>query len=252
MHWIYILKCENGIIYVGETTRFFEHFGGKGGINTSTNQPDEIVAIYKVNNLINFIEYNRMVIAAKKNIVDYNPWLFDLFDKEEEEDDECLKDVALEVENNITERMMIFKKDKWKKVRGGKYTKNGCKSCPINTDIEKLPICNCGFPCDVKKNDKNQYLYFRCAKKNMWDGFKDEFMIDSEPCKFFSKYIEDADFIKIDTCVKCDQKFNKRKPNHQFCNFCFELLIDFASSDAPVLRQFGEPTERSVFALIRN
>ena len=39
MHWIYILQCNDGVFYVGETTRlyrrFWEHECGNGGLNTS-------------------------------------------------------------------------------------------------------------------------------------------------------------------------------------------------------------------------
>ena len=55
MDWIYILKCDNGYFYVSETTRlyrrFWEHFDGKGGVNTSTYNPENIIAIYKLNTL---------------------------------------------------------------------------------------------------------------------------------------------------------------------------------------------------------
>ena len=49
MRWIYILKCsedyENNIYYIGQTKRlyrrFWEHDGGKGGVNTSIYKPEE-------------------------------------------------------------------------------------------------------------------------------------------------------------------------------------------------------------------
>ena len=50
-----------------------------------------------------------------------------------------------------------------------------------------MPNCNCGLPCDVKRNDENNYLYFRCAK----DKMREEFGIADEPCKFFLKYTND-------------------------------------------------------------
>ena len=38
MHWIYILRCDGNIIYVGETTRLFtrliEHNKGEGSTTT--------------------------------------------------------------------------------------------------------------------------------------------------------------------------------------------------------------------------
>ena len=58
MIWIYILKCENGYYYVGKTKRlyrrFWEHAKGNGGLNTSINVPECVVAIYKVSCIYNF------------------------------------------------------------------------------------------------------------------------------------------------------------------------------------------------------
>ena len=59
---------------------------------------------------------------------------------------------------------------------------------PNNQLAKELPNCNCGFPCDVKQNEENNYLYFRCAKKNMWEEFKEQFDIDEEPCNFYMEY----------------------------------------------------------------
>ena len=66
MLWIYILKCDNDIYYVGQTSRLYrrfqKHINGQGGINTTKNRVEKIVAIYKVNNLNNFIEYNNKIL----------------------------------------------------------------------------------------------------------------------------------------------------------------------------------------------
>ena len=56
-----------------------------------------------------------------------------------------------------------------------------------------MPNCKCGYPCDIKQN-KEGNLYFRCAKKNMWDKMRETFEIDDEPCNFFMKYTKDNDY----------------------------------------------------------
>ena len=65
MRWIYILQCEDNYLYVGETTRlyrrFWEHCGGVGGVNTLIHTPEKIVAIYKVDIVSKFIDYNEYV-----------------------------------------------------------------------------------------------------------------------------------------------------------------------------------------------
>jgi hypothetical protein len=199
MRWVYILKCEEGYFYVGETTRlyrrFWEHNEGRGGLNTTMFVPECIVAIYKVNTLGKFFEYNCNVIDSTYNRYTvynqngYDKWLLINFNDEVEYDYD-----NLEAENNITECLMVHKKDNWKKIRGGKYTRLVKYKFPINDYVKELPICKCGLPCDIKKNDEGNYLFFRCAKKNMWDSFKDQFEIEEEPCNFFMEYNTDKKF----------------------------------------------------------
>lgn len=203
MRWVYILECDDGYFYVGKTKRlyrrFWEHENGRGGVNTSVYEPQNIVAIYAVNKLEKFFEYSKMV--REYNLT--NHFYFDrnhniyfnrdgLIEKFNIEYDDC---DCLWVENNITEKMMIANKENLKKIRGGKYTRFDVDyTFPTNEFVNELPMCNCGLPCDVKTNEDNNYLYFRCAKKNMWDEMREEFGIDVEPCKFFMKYINDKIF----------------------------------------------------------
>lgn len=196
MIWIYILKCEDDIYYVGQTKRlfrrFWEHEEGNGGTNTSIYNPIEIVAIYKVFEVRNFIEYNKYVNKINSGI-----W-------HNEYDNRKLKyynnnvnvnsDEILDNENNIAECMMIHNKNKWKNIRGGKYIRFDCNyKFPDDEYLKELPLCNCGLPCDIKKHKNKESLYFRCAKNNMWDDFKESFDIEDEPCKFFREYLTDIE-----------------------------------------------------------
>ena len=91
---------------------------------------------------------------------------------------------------------MINNKDNWRKIRGGKYTRFNVEySHPNNKYIENLPICKCGLPCDIRKNEENNYLYFRCAKKNMWPEMKEEFDILGVP--YEGRIPKTEEFIKI-------------------------------------------------------
>jgi hypothetical protein len=200
MKWVYILKCENDFYYVGETSRlyrrFWEHIGGCGGLNTSINKPEGIVAIYKVNNLCKFFNYNSNVVDTINNYYTvhnqngYDKWLLKKFN-----DDNDGEYDNLHAENNITECLIINNKDNWDKIRGGKYTRFNVKyTYPDNYYINELPLCNCGLPCDIKKNTENNYLYFRCAKKNMWDDLKEQFDIFDDPCDFYMEYTKDKKF----------------------------------------------------------
>ena len=194
MRWVYILKCCDDYYYVGETKRlyrrFWEHQEGIGGINTSTYIPEGIVAIYKVSTLGKFFEYNNIVMNKICNIYfNRGDTLLEEFNNTDDEYDNLF------AENNITECLMLNNKDNWKKIRGGKYTRFDIEyTLPINDYIKNLPLCNCGLPCDIKKNDEHNFLYFRCAKKNMWSDMKEEFDIQDEPCKYYMKYIKDIEY----------------------------------------------------------
>jgi hypothetical protein len=199
MKWVYILQCENGYFYVGETSRlyrrFWEHENGLGGLNTSVYPPINIVAIYPVNRLGKFFDYTRKVSINDYHL-NYNIYfkrggIIENFNNDNDADNECGYN-SLWIENTITEKMMIDNETNWKKIRGGKYVRFNVEyNFPNNQLTQELPNCNCGLPCDVKRNDENNYLYFRCAKKNMWDKMREEFGIADEPCNFFMRYTND-------------------------------------------------------------
>ena len=74
MRWIYILKCRhfetNEIyLYIGMTERlyrrFWEHFSGKGGINTSVYIPEYVIGLYKVDILGKFLDYINEINSFK-------------------------------------------------------------------------------------------------------------------------------------------------------------------------------------------
>ncbi len=191
MHWIYILKCVNDVYYVGETTRLYtrlwEHYDGRGGINTSSYIPEDVVAIYKAPILHNFFCYDYNVINNIHNIYFDRHKLDSFNDIDDDEYD------FLWVENNIAECLMLNHKDDGKTIRGGKYIRFEVEyNFQTNEHMKSFPLCHCGLPCDVKKNDN--YLYFRCAKKNMWSGLKEKFDIHHEPCKYFKKYTKDIEY----------------------------------------------------------
>lgn len=90
-----------------------------------------------------FFEYDYLIDGEI-----YKPYKLKRFDNEIGDDEYNGKDV----ENNITECLMIHNKETWNKIRGGKYTHfNVTYKFPINDNIQNLPICKCGLPCDVKK-----------------------------------------------------------------------------------------------------
>lgn len=219
MWWIYVLQCENDYYYVGETThlykRFWQHTNGLGGLNTSINKIEKIVAIYKVDTINKFIYYNNYV----NSIID-GTWFdsYSIFELKKfsivSNETETSKFDALEAENSIAECLIMHNKGNWNNIRGGKYTRFDIDySYPNKQHLLNLPLCHCKLPCDIRKNDEKEYLYFRCAKKNMWDQFKIDFEIDDDPCNFYMEYILDKPY-RIENSIK--QENNKLKLKELF------------------------------------
>ena len=203
MHWVYILECEGGKIYVGETTRlfrrFWEHNGGRGGVNTTIYRPREIVALYRVQTIGKFIDYDHDVNWAttedpSNSLKKYSAYKLFAFGKDEEG-----RYNHREVENTITECLGMHRSDEWNDIRGGKYVRQDILyKRPDNKDLLRLPLCDCGYPCDIRKHKDKNLLFFRCAKKNMWDEFRNMFDTADEPCKFYMEYTHDIRFRKAE------------------------------------------------------
>lgn len=233
MHWIYILKCFDpetanlSHYYVGETTRLYRRFREHENNKCyNTENYDTIpVAIYKKDSIGAFFEYNEKIHNINND--ETNEWSYSsgfnnpkyILENWEELDMEYDKH---DIENKIVEYLfhkLIYNINAYKNnkklfdsnymydleelkyqdsqylVRGGKYIRDDCNySYEKNNCFNNLPLCKCGLPCDVKKNINKELFYFRCAKKNMWEGLTQEFNIDeeeNEPCNFYKEYYED-------------------------------------------------------------
>jgi hypothetical protein len=134
----------------------------------------------------------------------------------------------LDAENYIVECLMQQNPKNWQQIRGGKYTNSNAtyKFPTLTSSMKELPFCKCGLPCDVKKNEKDGYLFFRCAKKNFWDDCKDIFDID-EPCKFYQQYTQDGDTRKNFKQVRDKVAELRQKSDwlHHLAGACNEYCI---------------------------
>ena len=127
-------------------------------------------------------------------------------------------------ENNIAECLMIHKKNEWKKIKGGKYTRFDANyKYPNNECVKDLPLCHCGLPCDIRKNNEKNYLFFRCAKKNMWAKFKEDFEIEEESCLFYMEYTKDRHF-RLE--LKQKDEYNSKKLKELLKNSCWLKNIE--------------------------
>lgn len=199
MHWIYVLACEDGHIYVGQTQklnqRLYSHLI-KNSVNTSIYRPHSLIGLYRANVNSAFSDYHRYISMP---CTKFHPILFS------EWEDSNYR--FLEVENLITERYMYEKKEDWWKVRGGKYTKilsDPAEIClPLKAQyfyhklkhkaIIDRPLCHCGYPCEVVKNNQH-IIYFKCPlnfNKNAWWDNSIPITVP-EPCEYWSKYEGDS------------------------------------------------------------
>lgn len=213
MFWIYIIYCD-GCYYVGQTKRlyrrFWEHLNGNGGVNTSCflNEQIEIAGIYKVDTICKFLRYNEIV--STNNTSSYKYFGSHILRNWNTED--YIDNDPLVAENNITECLLYHKDDKMN-IKGGKYIWTdedvhfNMTFKMMNTHIDKLPLCKCGIPCDIKKNDQHNYIFFRCPKKNMWDDMKERFDIFETPCDYFQEYKYDKQ-LKTDNETQFKERSN--------------------------------------------
>lgn len=209
VHWIYVVKCNDDFIYVGETEHLYkrltQHIRGRGGKNTHAHIPKKLIGLYKLNDNQSFYQYNSAVKCGTSNniqtaINEWGAWGDNLF-----------------IENRFTERLFYERRNnhdygtgnEWYRVRGGKYTRdslddsmysakemcerpNNAGPCFMRTPIDKIqeddivdrPLCYCGMPCEVKLNKDKTKIYHVCAIKNVWNDFFKDIDVD-EPCDFW-------------------------------------------------------------------
>lgn len=184
MRWIYVLKCCENVIYIGETTRLFkrllQHKNGVGSVTTSDFKPYKLLGIYKL---------------IKDGLKISEPIHKDMYETGFLEDN---KSWALELENEITLMWMKSMNTKWDDVYGGKYHVGyRPEENPADNLTLLRPYCKCKMPADI--NIYNNKKYWRCCKKNNWDELSD-FLNDElgypvlEPCNFYKEYIENEVF----------------------------------------------------------
>lgn len=185
MHWIYILRCNNNIIYVGETTilyrRLIEHKNGEGSDTTCEFKPYKLMGIYK-------LIKDGLTFDCPINKDMYEQGFFDEN-----------KSWGLELENQITLMYMKAMNTKWDNVYGGKYHVGyRPENNPSNNIKLFRPYCKCKLPADI--NIYNNKKYWRCCKKNCWDGLN-EFLENKleypslEHCSFYKEYKEKEEYV---------------------------------------------------------
>lgn len=203
MYWVYVLRCENKIIYVGETKnlvrRMYQHKEGGCGV-TKENKILELIGLYKVVPNYFFVKYVDRMMNGLNDIDNRRDDMRELLFSMDKYN--LNHDYSLYVENYITELCMDIKEN----VFGGKYLNNYRKE-KYSREFEKewhtRPLCGCGLPCEVRKfyNGKKIKLNYTCCLRNAWvtDIFKDTDIRVKSCCNFYQEYLED---IEIRVCIQ--------------------------------------------------
>jgi hypothetical protein len=186
----------------------------------------------------------------------------------------------LEVEKHISQRYIYEHRDKMSiSVRGGPYTteeryENFRFGSKFNDILIDRPLCNCGYPCEVKiKNDKSK-IYFICPLPN-WDSFYDGLDLE-EPCDFwkeFKEYRKSREIYSIvskkqyewwvsripqktknDYCLKCKEEYYNAiwsaGSKRQVCIKCFytdydSLKTEYIDKPRDIRHIFSDTIETS-------
>lgn len=205
--WIYILKKENSFVKIGITNLLYKKLG---------NNNCTLVAIYKTNIMNQFVNYNRLTTKNNNNFVLKNLEKFG-------------NNYALEKSDGlygVINSLMLNNKNIWKNtsINGREYEPNK-EYISNDSYMRNLPLCKCGYPCDIKKDNNKNCLFFRCAKKNMWDSLK-QFNVDMSACNFYKVY--DKDRIILNENLKSDKKVI----NNITCDI-FRNVVDDEEDEKP-------------------
>lgn len=196
MFWVYVLKCENDLYYVGMTQHLYKrlakHRSGDACANTRENKPVEIVGLYKgeVN-----VKFNTYLAGYYSTTGPDQERLFEVLDNFDY-DSGILKADVEGVENYVTEHMQLVMPDQ--NIRGGRYLKGEKADVPDKTIHSARPTCLCGLPCEVQKrvqNKKVKFIYV-CPLRNVWDDMRKNFkpIPIGIACRYHMEFTDDIEF----------------------------------------------------------
>lgn len=200
MHWIYVLKCKNDTLYVGETknlySRLYQHNNKKGSKHTIESPPDNLIALYKVQSLYRHLQYCREITNDSPDSIVIEE-LLDEFHTTEWNN----KDWARTMEDFITEYLL----SSGVCVNGGKFVnenKYTIKRTFLDQEFAHIPRCHCGLPCEVHmrvmkvKSNKYYKIYFMCSLKNIWSSMREQFTAFSlkMPCSFYQECTDGLEY----------------------------------------------------------
>jgi len=195
---VYVIECEDKNIYIGETKRLYrrfnEHLTIYGSVNTTRHSPEKLVGLYKVKDNYSFLKYREQINKKKE----YNKFTIEDWGNDDENGnldvENHMTELYFYLRNNTNNSSFIYNDGEWKKIKGGKYTKelsiNPILKLNVD-DINDRPCCHCKYPCEVKISKDKKYIYYVCSLKNIWEDFSGS-ITTYYPCDFYKIYTEDA------------------------------------------------------------
>jgi len=210
MHYVYILKSENGKYYIGETKnickRLHQHKKGIGSVNTSQDKQKELLGLYWVPSFYCFSLYKQKIFNFEKKNEEGGK---NLLEEEKENikihfernyEYKNYKEEGLKVENMIAEEVINSKNIRKDEiiVHGGKYTTdNSVKEYIENGVKNDIPKCECGIPCDVAYYGlgKRTRICYVCPRRHISKHINEKIdYIISKSCNYCVEYVDDIEY----------------------------------------------------------
>lgn len=146
MHWVYVIACEDDVLYVGETTqlvtRLRAHFKGQGSVCTRTHKPLYVTGLYRVGRHASYrdgCDIHLQKPADKPN--------------------------ALWLEQRFVEEMRRVCSAK---VVGGSFPSTQKQYKPLASSAdESVVFCDCNVPCEIVK-EEDVFVHVCAARNVTW------------------------------------------------------------------------------------
>ena len=180
MRYLYIIRYVSGDVFVGDTREIHTPFC------ISVVPGSSISAIYDANTVNKFLEYDKYVSAIVDGRWDQKYRILKNFTQ-----------MVLSIcEDNITAFADYARLSCCKHSIHFIRTRLGDENIDPNTDVSgvNIPLCKCGLPCDICKNEEENFLQFRCVRLTPFE------CVCGSPCDFEEEYTKDRNF-RLIVCV---------------------------------------------------
>jgi len=207
MRYLYIISYVSGDVFVGDTREIHTPFCIS--VDELREPGSSISAIYDANTVNKFLEYDKYVSAIVDGRWDQKYQILKNFTQ-----------MVLSIcEDNITAFADYARLSCCTHSIHFVRTRLGDENIDPNTDVSgvNIPLCKCGLPCDICKNEEDNFLQFRCVRLTPFE------CVCGSPCDFEEEYTKDRKF-RLIVCVL--PYLTRVKPSEKKCfSFFWWLYI---------------------------